>query len=82
MSSTMALWDMVAPPDSSCCNRPKGQRRPGTCERCGRTITPSRHWGQEKRFCSELCRKRAERAWWKAKWKAKGVNKYIGGRAE
>lgn len=30
MSSTMALWDMVAPPDSSCCNRPKGQRRPGT----------------------------------------------------
>lgn len=81
MSSSMALWDMVPPPDLSCCNLPNGQRRPGLCERCGRPVTPSRHWGQEKRFCSELCRKRAERARWKAKWKAKGVNKYIGGKA-
>lgn len=35
-----------------------------------------------QRFCSELCRKRAERARWKAKWKKRGVNKYIGGGAK
>ena len=37
--------------------------------------------GVPRRYCSELCRKRAERARWKAKWKSKGVNKYIGGKA-
>lgn len=83
MSSTMALWDYVPSYSPADHLRPIGGKpAPFTCERCGRTITPSRHWGQEKRFCSELCRKRAERARWKARWKARGVNKYIGGGAK
>ena len=76
MSSTMALWDTAAPFAISGTNRPLKGRKPGTCERCGRTI---RNPVPNKRFCSELCRKRAERARWKAKWKKRGVNKYIGG---
>lgn len=82
MSSTMALWDYVPTIDLSDYLRPRKTRRPGTCERCGRIVEPSRSRNHiPKRFCSELCRRRAERARWKAKWKAQGVNKYIGGGA-
>ena len=67
MSSSMAMWDYVptfAPIDRA------------RCARCGRVY---RHGSMpHQRFCSEVCRKRAERARWKAKWKARGVNKYIG----
>ena len=85
MSSTMAMWDMVAPFRSANYLQSLGTFAPHTCERCGREITLGRNWNKAttpKRFCSELCRKRAERARWKAKWKAKGVNKYIGGGAK
>ncbi len=85
MTSTMTLWDNEPQIDLSAYNRPKGKRRRGSCERCGRDIpeamSPNRNW-LPKRFCSELCRKRAERARWKAKWKVRGINKYIGGRAK
>ena len=85
MSSSMEMWDMVAPFFPANYLRPLGKRSPTTCERCGRDIPESRsynrHW-LPKRFCSELCRKRAERARWKARWKARGVNKYIGGGAK
>ena len=85
MSSTMALWDMVAPYSPADYLRPRARRAPVTCERCGRDIplatNPNRHT-EPKRFCSELYRKRAERARWKAKWKTRGVNKYIGGRSK
>ena len=83
MSSTMAMWDMVAPFRSANYLQSLGTFAPHTCERCGREIPLGRNWNKAttpKRFCSELCRKRAERARWKAKWKAKGINKYIGGR--
>ena len=80
MSSTMSLWDTAEPFAISGNNRPLKVRKPGTCERCGRDIPQSRQGWIVKRFCSELCRKRAERSRWKAKWKAKGVNKYIGGK--
>lgn len=82
MSSTMAMWDMVAPFRSANYLQSLGTFAPHTCERCGREIPLGRNWNKAttpKRFCSELCRKRAERARWKAKWKARGVNKYIGG---
>lgn len=84
MSSSMALWDFVpsfSPADLSRLCR----ARAVACERCGREIPLARNWNsaaEPKRFCSETCRKRAERARWKAKWKKRGVNKYIGGRAE
>jgi len=81
----MALWDMVAPFRSENYLRSLGSMKaPFTCERCGREIpmaTSPNHNMIQKRFCSELCRKRAEKARWKARWKAKGVNKYIGGGA-
>ena len=77
MMSTMALWDDAG------YNRPMAERRPGTCERCGRDIPESMSRNHlPKRFCSELCRKRAEKARWKAKWKVRGVNKYIGGKSK
>ena len=85
MSSTMAMWDMVPPVDLSDYQRPLGTHAPHTCERCGRDIPLAENRNQHvepKRFCSELCRKRAERARWKAKWKKRGVNKYIGGCAK
>ena len=82
MCSTMAMWDMVPTVDLSDYLRPRKTREPGTCERCGRPVGPATSRNHlPKRFCSELCRKRAERARWKAKWKTKGVNKYIGGKA-
>ena len=77
MSSSMALWDVATPyfpPRRACAAL--------TCERCGREIPLAKNWNsaaEPKRFCSETCRKRAECARWKARWKAKGVNKYIGG---
>ena len=59
--------------------KPRGGYPQGCCERCGREVPPPTNWNKEpKRFCSELCRKRAERARWKARWKIRGVNKYIG----
>lgn len=83
MMSTMALWDDVPRIDLSGYNRPMAERRPGTCERCGRTIPEAMSRNHlPKRFCSELCRKRAEKARWKAKWKVRGVNKYIGGKSK
>jgi hypothetical protein len=76
----MAMWDMVMPADLSGYNRPRDSVGNNACERCGREIPPATNRnGVQRRFCSELCRKRAERARWKAKWKARGVNKYIGG---
>ena len=82
MSSTMALWDDVPAIDLSDYFRPRKTCRPGSCERCGREIDAATNWNHvPKRYCSELCRKRAERARWKAKWKVRGVNKYIGGGA-
>ncbi len=85
MSSTMALWDYATPYFPADYLRPLGTHEPHTCERCGREIPLGRNWNKEKtpkRLCSELCRKRAERARWQAKWKARGVNKYIGGGAK
>ena len=54
MSSTMAMWDVALP----FCEVVAQVR----CNRCGRKIrTPA----PNQRYCSELCRKRAERARWK-----------------
>ena len=77
----MAMWDDATPFFPSDYLRPLRARAPRTCERCGREIPESRSYNRNwlpKRFCSELCRKRAERARWKARWKKRGVNKYIG----
>lgn len=83
MTSSMALWDDMPRVDLSGYNRPMAERRPGTCERCGRDIPESMSRNHlPKSFCSELCRKRAEKARWKAKWKVRGVNKYIGGKSK
>ena len=68
MSSTMEMWDVALPFYVAADVK---------CKRCGRTI---RNPVPNKRYCSGRCRKRAERARWKAKWKKRGVNKYIGGR--
>ena len=81
MSSSMQLWDDATPFFPSDYLRPLRARAPRTCERCGRDIPLATHYNRNwlpKRFCSELCRKRAERARWKARWKKRGVNKYIG----
>ena len=65
MSSTMAMWDMVAPFRSANYLQSLGKPAPFTCERCGREIPPAANPNRNtepKRFCSELCRKRADRA--------------------
>ena len=44
---------------------PRGGYPKGTCQNCGRPLTPAGNWNKvEKRYCDELCRKRAERNRW------------------
>lgn len=75
MGSSMELFDFLPIVSFADYKTPIGANGPGTCARCGRKIEVTRNWGVKK-YCSELCRKRAERS----RWKARGVNKYIGGK--
>lgn len=79
MGSSMQLFDYLPVVSFADYKTPLGTRKRDTCARCGRKLEVTRNW-VVKKYCSELCRKRAERARWKAKWKSRGVNKYVGGR--
>ena len=72
MSSSMAMWDYVPVVSIT-----TGARK--RCERCGQPIWAGKDYSY-RRYCSEICRKRAERARWKRRWKKRGINKYIGAR--
>ncbi len=49
---------------------PLGGYPPGTCQNCGRALPPANNRNKlEKRYCDELCRKRAERNRWHARQK-------------
>jgi len=49
---------------------PPGGYPPGTCQNCGRPLTDAGNWNKvPKRYCDELCRKRAERNRWHARQK-------------
>ena len=51
---------------------PPGGYPDGKCQRCGRTVPPSTSRNKVKReYCCELCRKRAERARWKKRVRAR-----------
>lgn len=49
---------------------PPGGYPPGSCQNCGRPLTDAGNWNKvPKRYCDELCRKRAERNRWHARQK-------------
>ena len=51
---------------------PMGGYPEGKCQRCGRTVPPGTNRNKVKReYCCELCRKRAERARWKKRVRAR-----------
>ena len=51
---------------------PPGGYPDGKCQRCGRTMPPGTNRNKVKRiYCCELCRKRAERARWKKRVRAR-----------
>ena len=57
---------------------PPGGYPDGKCQRCGRTVPPGTNRNKVKRiYCCELCRKRAERARWKKRVRARRVSKAV-----
>ena len=59
---------------------PMGGYPEGKCQRCGRTVPPGTNRNKVKReYCCELCRKRAERARWKKRVRARRAHQLPAG---
>ena len=59
---------------------PPGGYPAGKCQRCGRRVEPSTSRNHiERRYCCELCRKRAERARWKKRVRARRAHQLPAG---